>query len=141
MPMAVSLGPDQEFQSAIVTALNASADIKTLIGDPPRIYETVPTGAKFPYLALGESQNVPDLADCIDAATVYADLHIWSVDSGFAECQSIAATALAVITAATLTMTQNRCVDCMSNGIRYLRDPDGITRHAVLTIKGLVDPT
>lgn len=138
--MAVSLSPDWEFQVAIIAALNASADIKTLIGDPPRIYETVQPNAKFPYISLGECQSVPDRAECIEAAEVYADLHIWSRTGTFEECKSIAATALAVITAADLSMTQNRAVDCYSDGVKTMRDPDGLTRHGVLTVKGLIDP-
>lgn len=139
--MAVELGPDREFQVAIVTALKASDDIKTLLGDPPRLYQDVPESPVFPYVAFGEGQNVPDRADCIEGAVCYADLHIWSEASGFQECMSIGATILAVVMAADLTMTQNRAVDCYSNGIRMLRDPDGVTKHGVLTLKALTEPT
>ncbi len=66
--MTVATGPDLELQIAIVAVLRASADLKTLIGDPIRLYQSVPDGAAFPYITIGEGQCVPDVADCIDGS-------------------------------------------------------------------------
>jgi hypothetical protein len=40
-------------QNALYTALAASGTIQSLLGSPPRVYDHVPPGAAFPYIAFG----------------------------------------------------------------------------------------
>lgn len=139
--MAVQLGPEQELRAAFLALLGADADIKSLIGDPARIYEDVPEADYIlPYVTIGESQNVADTAECIDGSICYIDIHVWSELQTFDECDSITSTIWAVLAAATVVLTQNRCVDFFRQTTHTLRDPDGITKHAVLTVKVLTEP-
>jgi hypothetical protein len=143
--MALSLGPEWEFQVAIVTALKASADIAALLGNDDgtqRIYEVVPDDPTFPYVILGECQNVPDRAECIEGADLYADLHVWDrpANGSFETSKTVASTILAVVIADDLVMNQNRVVDCYADSRRHMRDPDGVTLHSVLTLKALTEP-
>jgi hypothetical protein len=65
--------PRLALQKAIVGALMADTDVKAVVSD--RIYDRIPrdqvTGAitaKFPFIALGDTQLLPELAECTDAA-------------------------------------------------------------------------
>lgn len=140
--MTAPLGPDLDLQTAIVAVLRANADLKTLIGDPIRLYQDVPADAVFPYVTIGEAQVVPDFAECIDGSEVFPVFHIWSRASGFTEAKKIAATIWAALSSATLTMTQNRCIllERDALGDQAMRDPDGTTKHIASHYRALCEP-
>jgi hypothetical protein len=140
--MTVALGPDLELQGAIVTVLNASADLKTLLGNPIRLYQDVPDTAVFPYITIGESQVIPDLAECIDGSEVYPVIHIWSRASGFAEAKKISATIWAALAMATLSLSENRCLVFERDelGDQIMRDNDGVTKHIASHYRAVMEP-
>jgi hypothetical protein len=140
--MSVTIGPDLELQGAIVAALSASADLKTLIGNPIRLYQDVPANPTFPYITIGESQVIPDVADCIDGSEVFPVIHIWSRASGYAEAKKIAATIWAVLHTATFTMTQNRCVlfERDELGDQIGAETDTVTKHIASHYRALCEP-
>jgi hypothetical protein len=137
-----TLGPNLDLQNAVTKVLKASAAIKALIGNPPRLWQDPLQSANWPgaYVTIGEGQKVPDQAECIDGSDCYLDLHVWSRGKGFAECKTIAATIWAELEDAALDLAQNRCIELNPDGERYLRDPDGITKHGVVTLRALMEP-
>lgn len=141
--MTAALGPSLELQGAYVAALTADADVKALIGVTPRINppQSDPNAWPGSYVGIGEGQVVPDLAECIDGSEVFTDVHVWSrADRTFADCKKIVATCWRAISAASLVLTENRLLALDRESERYLRDPDGKTLHAVLTIRALTEP-
>lgn len=139
--MAVEEGPDWQLQVAYVAALSADADVKTLLGDTPRLYQEAPEDdSVVPYVTVGESQVLPDEADCIDGSIVLHDFHVWSETPDFRECKAIAATIWNVLKAAAITMASHRLVDLQRESLRTVRDPDGVTKHAILTIRAMTEP-
>src|SRR6185295_101580 len=96
-------------QKAIIAALNADTDVKSLLGSTPRIYQDVPSGATFPYVTIGEGQRTPDLAECSDGSEIFPVLHIWSRSSSFQEAKSISATIWQALSAASFSMTGHVC--------------------------------
>lgn len=139
--MSISLGPSLELQIALVGILSASADVKMLLGVPPRI--NPPQSDIWPgsYIEIGEGQNVPDLAECIDGSEIFTDIHVWSrVDRSFADCKRIAATVWKAVSGAQISLNENRFLLMERFSERYLRDPDGITLHCVLTLRALTEP-
>lgn len=138
----MSDGPDLELQGAIVAKLKADGALQALIGNPIRLYQDVPTPntLTFPYVTIGEGQNVPDQVQCIDGSEIFVDLHVWSRATGFPECKRIAAAIEAALNDADLTLDSNRCVVILRDGARYLRDQDLVTKHAVITLRALTEP-
>lgn len=137
--MTAVQGPDLELQIALVAILNADADLEGLIGD--RI--NPPQSKEWPgsYIMLGDGQNVPDLAECIDGSEVFFDVHIWSrKDASFSDVNKIAANIWKALSGAAISLTENRCVDLIRGNMLKLRDPDGRTLHGVLTIRVLTEP-
>jgi hypothetical protein len=134
--------PSLPLQAALVLALsgNIGAEVGT------RVYDQVPdpvppaTTATFPYVTLGDCQVLPDKAECIDGSEVYPQIDVWSRDVGYPQVKRIAAAVKAVLDDQPLSVTDFNVVLFQHEETRYLRDPDGLTRHAVILFKGLITP-
>src|SRR4051812_241898 len=102
----MSGGPDLELQAAIVAALNADATLQGLVGNPPRIYQQAPGDGAWTlaYVTIGEAQNVPDLAECIDGSEIFVTLHVFSRGKGYEEAKRIVAAIEAALHDASLTL-------------------------------------
>lgn len=131
-----------EVQDAIVRRLKADATVTALVGT--RIYDRVPAGAngitaQFPYVSWGPEQEVPQDADCIDAAELFITLDVWSQQPGYVEVKRIASAIRASLNDASLTLTDNAFVYLAYDGRRLLRASDGLTSQAVLTFRAGVE--
>ena len=131
--------PSLELQTAIVTALKADAGVVAVVGN--RVYDNVPPSASFPYISLGDSQVLPDKADCIDGTEVFFSLDGWSRDLRFPECKTISKAIVAALDDQPLTVAGYTAVVFELDSINYLRDPDGITRHVALSFRALIQST
>lgn len=134
-------GPDLELQGAIVTKLKADTALRALIGNPVRLYQDVPANPQFPYVIVGEGQNVPDLAECIDGSEIFNTIHVFSRAGGYAEAKRIVATLDAALHDADLTLTDHRCITIQRDGAQFFSESDGATAHGVVTYRALVEPT
>lgn len=146
-------GPALELQKAVYAALIGSADIQTLLGGAePRVYDEVPetdqdhagTGpenpdALFPYLAIGEAQDVPDLAEGVDGSEVFLTLHAFSREVGMVECKRIGAAVHKALHEVELQLDNCAFLLIERDGERYFTEPDGKTKHGVLTYRALVE--
>ena len=123
-------------QQAIVATLNAAP-----LGLSGRVHDRIPSVAVFPYVQIAEGQTLDDGAECIDAVEVYLDLHVWSRASGAVECRSLAGRIRAALHSAPLALQGPwRLVDLRHDSTRFMNDPDGISSHAVVTFRALMDP-
>jgi hypothetical protein len=132
--------PALALQGAIITTLKDTVAVTALVGE--RIYDDVPTAPQptFPYISFGEGQTVGDdlEVECGDGSEVFIELHAWSRTVGFPECKQITdavRTALRpyypTIAGAVVSVVEYR-------GTRYLRDPDGLTKHAIVEFRYLI---
>jgi len=64
-----------DLQRAIYARLRGDDELKTLLGDPARIYDAPPVDAVFPYLTIGETRQRPIAG--IDGAAEH-DLRIYA---------------------------------------------------------------
>lgn len=134
------LGPSLELQIAIVEKIRASTDLQGLLGKPVRIYQDAPTSPTFPYVTLGDGDENPDIADCIDGTEVYLSLHVWSKEDGFEVCKKTVATIWNVLRTADISLTQNTLSVFERDSAHYLRDPSYPIKHGVLTLRALTEP-
>ena len=130
--------PALGLQGALVVRLKASSALAAIIGD--RVYDLPPKGPQYPYLTLGEDQVIGDDADCYDGSEVYLTLHAWSRAVGFPEVKRIVAAMRDALHLAPLAISDHRLVELRYQDARYLRDPDGLTSHAVITFRALLEP-
>lgn len=132
-------GPSLELQKAYVAILKNDADVVSLIST--RINPVQGTDWPGDYIEIGDGQDVPDLAECIDGSEIYHDIHIWTRgDSSFAKVNKIAANVWKAISAATITLTENQFKQVERGSLNRLRDPNGVTLHGILTLRALTEP-
>lgn len=132
-----------DLQRAIVTKLKASTDLQALISNPIRLFQDVPPPSTltFPYVTIGISQRLPDLAECLDGAEIFTDLHIFSRSPGYENVKRVGATLIDELHNANLTLGEHRCVLIELSDERYFVETDNTTKHGVVTFRALVDPT
>lgn len=134
--------PSYAIQKALFDQLMASTDIRLLVGD--RVYHDVPppTGgdvrAQKPYITIGEDQILSDQADCMDGAEVILTVHGWAISYPQSKRLS-AAINDALDMNYELALVGHRLVEIGVQDIRHLSEPDGISRHAVVTIRALTE--
>lgn len=89
----------------------------------------------YPCIIIGEDQQVGTGAYINSPSTglseVYLTLHVWTRSSGFVTAKNI----VGAIGAAARGMwtVGNAQLLCELRGTRFMRDPDGISQHAVMT--------
>ncbi|SKA31023.1 DUF3168 domain-containing protein [Consotaella salsifontis] len=126
------IGP--QVQAAVFAALT-SADVAD-----GRIFDGVPDGAVFPYVEIGDEQIVDDGNTCSDAWEVFIDCHIWSRSQSrtTAEVKQIGAEIVDALSQE-LPLNGYSVVLFKLDTARYLDDPDGITKHGIVTMRYAVE--
>lgn len=129
----------------ILTALEArlrnnASGVPTAMGGTTRYYPRVPENRLFPYIALGPvTVDFEDETDCDSGSETFVQLDLYSRHT---KPDEIAALVSAVVEALRpdLVLTGHATVDQGVGGARYLDDPDGLSRHAVLTLRLDTEP-
>lgn len=130
------IDPSLILQRAIVTALKADATCKALVD--VRIYDDVPPSAPFPYVSIGPGQSIPNDADCIIGFDVFQQIDVWSREIGYDECKTIAEAVRAALH--NIEFSQDGVTfEIQHQFTNYNPDPDGTTRHGVLSFRAQID--
>jgi hypothetical protein len=133
--------PNLVLQTAISEALKNNPALSVLVG--ARIYDYPPGKPEYPYITLGEGHTLgDDTEDCGDASEVFVQIHGWSRNpaSGFAEVKRVAA---AIRDAMKVPVSLSEFVVTVTEYVQtqFLREPDGVTRHAMVEFRYLIDHT
>lgn len=126
--------PSLPLQAAFVAACKA---LGTTAGT--RVYDIVPRGtngitATFPFWAFGSPDTSPIDEDCGDRTDTTIVLDFWSRAVGFPEAKTAAALARDRFHEGELAVTGHTVDRMRVERIDYIRDPDGLTSRARLTI-------
>jgi hypothetical protein len=132
------MSADLALQKAIRARLVATSAVTSLV-PAASILDVNQRPAPMPSIIIGEGQSVE--GDRIDRRDqrVFLDLHVWKKEPGLTGVKAIAGAIRAAIASANLpTLDGFHFGDCRITGSRYLRDPDGETAHAVVTVEAHV---
>jgi hypothetical protein len=125
--------PSYAVQAAVYAALTgASPEIAS-----DRVYDTPPSNPTFPYVTIGEGDTIDDGTGCFDGSEVTVTVDIWSRTASFGEVKLIAG-AIRDVLAQPLTLANFNNPAGEFVLARWLRDPDGITKHGALQFRYLV---
>lgn len=125
-------------------ALALQGAIYALLNDPSpplvqRVYDSVPDNPTFPYVTIGECQVIgDDTEDCGDGSEVIVQIHAWSRKEGFPEVKALAAAIRTTLGNASYSLSGFTVSVVEFQQMRFLRDPDGITSHAVVEFRYLI---
>lgn len=124
-------------QRLAVTAMRARAQLTALVPSA-NMFDRNERPEIFPCLIIGEAQTVSDDAHCIVAAEVYLTLHVWTKESGFVACKSIAGEVQRALR--NLSGTQDGwALDFYVEDAIFMRDPSGEHSHGVLTFRAMAE--
>ena len=130
--------PSLQLQKALVAVLKADAGVNAIIAG--RIYDAVPGGAVKPYLSFGPFQMLPEHGSCMDGGEAFVTLDGWAAGPDTVQVKQLgAAVAKALDLAPIMIDAPPRLVEMTVEQTQYMRDPDGITAHAVITVHALTD--
>jgi hypothetical protein len=132
--------PSLELQKAIVAALKADAAVTAIING--RIYDAVPGGATKPYVSFGPFQLLPEHGDCLYGGEAFVTLDAWAAGPDTVQVKQLGtAIARALDLAPIVLDAPQRLVEMSVEQTQYMRDPDGITAHGVITVHAFTEPT
>ena len=127
---------DGELQKAIYAALTTAPALVD-----GNVFDQVPESNPFPRITIGDEQVIDDSTSCQDGWDVSTDVHCWSrPETGSKlEVKQIAAAVVSRIVAIS-GIAGFSLVSLTHETTRIFRDPDGLTEHAVVTFRALIDP-
>jgi hypothetical protein len=105
-----------------------------------RIYDGVPGGALKPYVSFGPFQMLPEHGDCLDGGEAFLTLDGWAAGPDTVQVKKLGAAIASDLDRAELVVDGQRLIELSIEQIQYMRDPDGITAHAVVTVHAWTEP-
>lgn len=106
-----------------------------------RVFDTVPQGTDTPYIHIGNAQVLDDGDACADGWEVITDIHLWSepATGSKLEVMQIGAQVVPRLLGIS-TLTGFSVLIAAIENVRYLDDPDGVTKHGVVTVRHTLQP-
>lgn len=131
--------PSLALQRGIFAALTANSAITALVGT--RVYDRVSPTAVFPYVRLGTDQTVSDPQDCAEESVeVFSQVDVFSRAQGKIEAKNIAGAIVRTMKVENITIESGYELQELHHAdTRFLDDPDGLSTHAVLSFRALVE--
>jgi hypothetical protein len=126
-------------QKAVRTRLVGSSSITALV-PAANILDRNARPNPDPSIILGAGLSIDD-GDSIarDRTRVVLDLHVWKKEPSTAGVKAIGGAIRSAIRSAALVLDAGfHAADCRVSSMRFLRDPDGLTSHAVVTVEAIV---
>jgi hypothetical protein len=135
------MSADRALASAIIAAARADDSVKTLVGNPARVWDEPPAGAPYPYVTLGRMESRPADSSETEAIEHGVTLHVWSRHGGRAEAMDIIAALRARLHNASLSVSGRRLVLLLTSYTDLFRAGDGFTTHGVLRLRAITEST
>ncbi len=117
-------------QQAVLNVLAASSEVQGVLGNPPRVYDHVPPGATFPYVAFGPLHVAPYDTKTEMGFEHIITLNVWSRYRGSKEVKDIFQALYDVLHRTTLTVTGQVFLSCEFHSADLMPEGDGLTYQA-----------
>ena len=144
------MSTDLALQKLIYERLVNDEAVAGLVGD--RVHDNVPDcpahdGDKIPlaYITFGPSDAVQAGGDCLMAMAHTQQIDIWSWHpAGFEECKRIGHAVRIALDGYgddedDIQLETGATTGIDVDSVRYLTDPDGITRHGIVTVSAIME--
>lgn len=134
------MSAERALAAAMRAAAMEHAAVKTLLGEPARVYDDPPPDPVFPYVTLGRVESRPTDTSACEAAEHAITFHAWSRHGGRAEAIDVVAALRAALHNAALSLDGYRLVLLLAQFSDVFRSGDGRTTHGVLRIRAVTEP-
>lgn len=130
--------PELALQKAVRTRLTTNSIVSALV-PAASILDRNERPAPSPSIVIGEGQSVDEGNSISRSLTrVYMDLHIWKREPSTEGVKAIAGAIRKTFQNRMFSADGFHFADCYTQSARFLRDPDGETSHAIVTVNALV---
>lgn len=129
--------PSLDFQKALRARLVASSAVTSLV-PAAAILDRNARPVLDPSIIIGEGQTVPDDGLSRNRHITYADLHIWKTEAGLAGVKQIAGAIRDALADGFWSFDHFHVADMQIAGTRFLRDPDGLHSHGIVSLQARV---
>jgi hypothetical protein len=127
-------------QQAVFATLCTNDAVRELLGDPPRVYDTPPRGAAFPYCVIGDDAE-SDWSTATEAGSAHSlAVHVWSRAGGHREAKLVAEAVRDALDGTELAVTGQVLVDLRWLASDFVREADGETLRATLRFRAVLEP-
>lgn len=135
--------PTLAVQLAVVTRLTDAEAVQALV--PERVYDRVPKGTVPPYVRVGNpDRDVPNKAECYDGSEVFLQIDAFGdrEQVGKPGVKRIAGAVIAALDECedAIDIEDYRLLVLEKFGVEFRTEPDGLTEHAIMTFRALVEP-
>ena len=128
-----------QVQAAVYSTLTGAAAVTALVGS--RIYDHVPQGATWPYVAFGPSIGGPEIeTQAGDGWEEFLTVDTWSRKRGRVEARQIMKAVADALHDAELTLSSDNCVISELTQQQVIIEPDGVSVHGVQRFRFLTHP-
>lgn len=131
------MSADLALQKAIRARLIATGAVTALV-PAGSILDVNQRPAPSPSIIIGEGQTIEGRRIDRRDQRVILDLHVWKKEAGLTGVKAIAGAIRAAVRGKFPHTGGFHIADCRVSSARFLRDPDGETAHAVVTVEALV---
>lgn len=132
--------PSLALQAAIRARLVAASTVTSLV-PAASILDRNARPAPFPSIIIGEGQTVPDEGLARRRHQVFADLHIWATEPGLVVSKQIAGAIRDALADTFWNVPGLHVADLHVTSSRFMRDPDGLHSHGVISLSANVSET
>lgn len=131
--------PEIEVQKAIRARLIGNPAIIAMV-PASNVLDTHGRPSRLPAIIMGDSQSVDAGTSLRRTHTrVYHTLHLWARETSMESVKHLAALIHAEMRKGRLVLSGGlHCADLKTAGSRFLRDPDGLHAHGVVTVEVLI---
>ncbi|EJN11852.1 hypothetical protein PMI42_04867 [Bradyrhizobium sp. YR681] len=129
--------PAADLRAAIEAKLLATPALFALI--EKRIFDRVPAKPDYPLVTIGNIQVLPESADGVDAAESIVTVHVWDQYKRADKAKPVGALVISALHEEELQTDGVGTQSILLESANYLRDPDGVTNHGILTFSILTD--
>lgn len=134
----MTIEPSLAMQGAIYSALVAAPAVTGLV-PATSIFDRRIRPELFPCIIVGDANTVLEPVTLARRhVRVFADVHIWTEESGLETVKTIAGNASATLHTRP-SIAGFHVADWKVTGTRFLRDPGGEFGHAVMSIEALLN--
>ncbi len=113
--------------------------MKTLLGDPVRLYDDPPHDAIFPYAVFGDGTQSDSSSVTGDMSEHRVLIHVWSRYAGRREVKQIAGRIRTVLHDAPLVLTEHTLINLRCETIEFSRARDGRAYHALARFRAVTE--
>ena len=131
------MSPSLALQGEIVSALKADSTVASFVD--ARVHDFVPANTAFPFISIGEFQEIQDGTPCHDGIEIALTLHAWSQKKGEVEGKHIAQAIKEALHYKDFILTDWALAEIAHRQTRTIADPDGVTTHMVVEFTALLD--